>query len=65
MNERAARMTVAVVKFDAEAEPRPTFTVYKAATDQTAGELVLDLMTRRTRPITGAPVNGRNPMHLQ
>jgi hypothetical protein len=65
VKEREARMTVAVVKFDAEAEPRLALTVYKSATDQTAGELVLDLMTRQSRSSAGAPVNGRNQKHLQ
>jgi hypothetical protein len=52
MNERAARMTVAVVKLDAEAEPHLTFAVYKGTMDQTPGHLVLDLI--------GAPARERS-----
>ena len=66
MNERANRMmTVAVVKVDAEAKPRLTFTVYKTAADRTAGELVLDLITRQTRSLAGAPVNGPGKEQMQ
>ena len=65
MSEHAAKITVAVVKFDAVAEPRLALTVYKTATDQTAGELVLDLMTRPTRRLPGVPMIEGNQKHLQ
>jgi hypothetical protein len=67
MNERAARMTVAVVKLDAEAEPHLTFAVYKGTMDQTPGHLVLDLIRRSAsgtperrvgRRISGTERNG-------
>jgi len=65
VNERVARMTVAVAKFDAEAEPSLALTVYKAATGRTAGEFVLDLMERPISALTGAPIDALNQKHMQ
>ena len=51
------RVKIAVIRVDAEAEPRLAFTLYEAVTDQTPGDLVFDLMGCGTRSLPGEPAN--------